>query len=106
MSEGLKLDTGKPPMDLLSPIALENIAKVFGFGMKKYGRWNYRKGMDWSRVIAAAYRHLNEFNKGIDIDPESGESHLSHLGCCVFMLLDYYYYNLGQDDRWKTEKKS
>lgn len=101
MSSGVKHDQGKPPMDLLSHKSLEEIAIVFGFGAKKYGRFNYRKGMAWSKVIAAAYRHLGAFNSGEDLDAESGEKHLAHLGCCVIMLLDYVRDHKELDDRYK-----
>ena len=99
-----KHDADKAPMELLSHEALLEIAKVFGFGAKKYGRFNYREGMEWSRVVGAAYRHLGAFNSGEDLDPESGLTHLAHLGCCVMMLLDYYREHKSKDDRYKGVK--
>lgn len=95
-----KFDSAKAPLDLLDFDAMCQIAEVFGFGAKKYGKFNYKKGMDWSRVIAAAYRHLGAFNSGENLDSESGKSHLAHLGCCVFMLLFYSKNHLGKDDRY------
>lgn len=104
---GKKFDSGKAPMELLSHQALLQIAKVFGHGAEKYGRYNYRAGLSWSRVIGAAYRHLGAFNSGEDLDPESGLSHIAHLGCCVIMLLDYVKDNPNLDDRYKcpTQKE-
>lgn len=98
---GIKHDQEKPPMELLSPVALEAIARVFGAGKVKYGKWNYREGMEWSRIIGAAYRHLTAFNRGEDYDPETKIAHLAHLACCAIMLMDYMYYELGTDDRWR-----
>lgn len=99
---GTKFDQNKVPMDLLSHKALEEIANVFGFGAKKYARFNYRKGLDYSRIIASAYRHLGAFNSGEDLDPESGLPHLGHLGCCVVMLLDMVREHPELDDRYKS----
>lgn len=100
MSEGKKFDSGKAPMELLSHHALVEIAKVFGHGAEKYGRFNYKNGLEWGRVIGAAYRHLGAFNAGEDLDAESGLSHLAHLGCCVIMLLDYIKEHPELDNRY------
>lgn len=101
MSEAKKFDNDKAPMELLSHKALLEIAKVFGHGAKKYGRYNYKAGLDWTRVIGAAQRHIGAFNSGEDLDPESGFSHLAHAGCCVIMLLDYIRTHPEKDDRYK-----
>lgn len=104
MSTGTKFDQGKPPMELLSHEALTQIAYVFGEGSKKYGRYNYRNGIHWSRVIGAAFRHLSAFNKGENADPETGYSHVAHLACCAFMLLDYIKEHPELDDRYKPNE--
>jgi dATP/dGTP diphosphohydrolase len=101
--EGVKFDTDKVPMELLSHEALTQIAKVLGYGASKYGRYNYKAGMKWSRIIGAAYRHLGAFNSGEDLDPETQLSHVAHLGCCVIMLLDYIKYHPELDDRYKQK---
>lgn len=105
MSQGKKNDAEKVPMDLLSHEALVEIAKVFGFGAKKYARHNYRGGIAYSRLVAAAYRHLGAFNSGEDVDPESGLPHVAHLGCCVVMLLDMLREHPELDDRYKPTKE-
>lgn len=97
-----KFDGDKARIDLVDPDFLETVGKVLGFGMRKYAANNWRKGMDWSRVIAAAYRHLGAINRGEDIDPESGLPHTGHLACCV-MFLDWYRDNRKEfDDRYST----
>ena len=100
---GKKHDSSKIRMDLLSPIALEEIAKVMTFGAKKYGDNNWRNGLAWSRVIGALLRHVFAFIRGEDTDPESGLSHLSHAGCCLMFLLEYRITHPTLDDRWKNE---
>lgn len=104
MDAAVKNDAEKPPMDLVPYPAILEIAKVLGFGARKYAAHNWRKGMKWSRLIAAAERHIGAFKEGEDLDPESGLSHLAHLGCCVVFLLTYQVTNIGTDDRWKPER--
>lgn len=99
--QGMKFDDEKPRMDLLSAEALREIAKVMTFGAKKYGDHNWRKGLAWSRVIAAALRHLTSFNAGEDKDKETGLSHLAHAGCCIMFLLEYEKSRKNFDDRYK-----
>lgn len=98
---GVKYDEGKAPLSLIPTCALVAEARVMGFGAKKYGRFNYRGGMDWSRLIDASLRHITAFSDGEDNDPESGLSHLAHARSCLGMLLDYVENNLGTDDRCK-----
>jgi len=85
---GLKFDLDKIKLDLLSPIAMEDLGKVLTHGAKKYGPNNWRKGILFSRLIAAAKRHLLKFEQGKDIDSESGLNHLAHSMCNLMMLLE------------------
>lgn len=101
-SEGVKHDNNKPDMSLLSTKALLEISKVMDFGKKKYSANNWRKGMQWSRLIAAALRHITAFNDGEDIDSETGISHLAHAGCCIMFLLEYEKTQKEKDDRYST----
>jgi len=101
ISEGMKHDANKIPVELLPTQALEEIAKALAFGQKKYNSWNWAKGFKWSRLIGAAMRHLFAWSRGEDTDKESGLSHLAHLGCCVLFLLQHELSQLGTDDRFK-----
>lgn len=103
MSEGVKHDQEKPDMSLLSSSAILKVAEVMTFGKKKYGSHNWRNGIAWSRVLAAALRHLFAFLSGEDKDPETGLSHMAHLGCCVMFLLEYEDTHKNLDDRYKKE---
>jgi hypothetical protein len=101
---GQKFDTDKPPMDLLDRHALEQIARVLAFGAGKYDRHNWRGGIRYSRLLAAALRHLHAFNDGEDKDPETGLSHIAHAGCCVMFLLWMEQARPDMDDRWLPAK--
>lgn len=102
IKEGVKHDDTKPPMDLLDPSFLEGTATVLGFGAFKYERHNWRNGIQYSRLIAAAFRHLNAINAGEDTDPESGLSHAWHLSCCAMFLGWMMENRKDLDDRWKS----
>jgi hypothetical protein len=98
---GRKFDQNKPRMDLLDSEFLEGVANVLGFGANKYAAHNWRGGINISRLIAAAYRHLGAINRGEDIDPESGLPHAHHLGCTVMFLSWMMAHKPELDDRWK-----
>lgn len=100
---GRKNDDGKVRLDLLPTEALEEIAKVLTFGAKKYAAHNWRKGFVWSRTVAAMLRHLYAWMRGEDKDPESGLSHMAHVGCNVLFLLTFIVTKTGEDDRFKED---
>lgn len=100
MSEGgLKYDSGKPKMSLVTTECIAGIARALEYGAAKYGRNNYKKGMDWTRVIDALMRHTRSFTDKEDNDTESGLNHLYHAGACINMLIYYYEKQVGNDDR-------
>lgn len=98
---GIKLDSNKPPMDLIDPDFLIGLANVLGFGAKKYDRWNWKKGIALSRLISAAYRHLTSINNNEDLDKETGLQHAFHLAACAMFLAHTIKNRKDLDDRWK-----
>jgi len=97
-----KFDEEKVPLELVDPYAVEGLAKVLGFGAKKYATNNWRGGLQYTRLIGAIKRHLAAIEKGEDIDTESGLPHVDHLGC-EWMFLSYFMkHRIDLDDRWKT----
>jgi len=101
--QGLKHDQGKPRMDLLDPDALTELSKVLTFGAQKYDAHNWRKGINYSRIIAAAMRHMNAILGGEDIDPETGLLHAAHVMCNMQFLIAFRD-RRDLDDRWRPEK--
>lgn len=85
----MKFDNDKNRLDLISPGFLEGLGRVLTHGAKKYEANNWKKGIKYDRVYGALLRHLNAWWGGEDIDPESGDSHLYHAGCCIMMLSEF-----------------
>lgn len=100
-TEGKKFDQEKPDLSLLSSIAIVEVAKVMTYGKKKYSANNWRGGIVWTRLIAAALRHIFAFSGGESLDPETGLSHMAHAMCCLMMLLEFQKNRTDLDDRYK-----
>jgi hypothetical protein len=100
-----KFDSGKPPLDLLDRYALEQIAYALQYGAGKYSRNNWRDGIEQSRLIAAALRHIMAHNDGEDIDSESRCLHLAHASCCIMFAINLLATRPDLDDRHKGNKQ-
>lgn len=98
---GMKHDQEKPRMDLLDTSWLVGVAEILTFGAKKYASHNWRGGIELSRLIAAALRHISSFNDGEDIDAETGKSHLYHASCCLMFASWMLNNRPDLDDRYK-----
>lgn len=83
----------------IDPLPIMEVAKVAGFGGKKYDRYNYLRGYNWSLSYDALQRHLHQFWAGQWADRESGLPHLAHAAWHCLALMSFYIRNLGTDDR-------
>jgi hypothetical protein len=98
---GIKHDQQKEPLSLLSRTWLLGVAKVMAFGAKKYAAHNWRNGIERSRLISAALRHIMAYNEGQDLDEETKLSHLDHASCCLMFARELHDTRPDLDDRWK-----
>lgn len=101
---GVKYDSDKPNMSLLSSIAITELTKVLDFGAKKYSSHNWRKGISSTRLIAAALRHLFAYLGGETCDPETGLNHVAHAMCCCMFLLELVVTHPKLDDRFVVQE--
>ena len=85
--------------ELIPTQALQELARVYGFGAGKYSDWNYLKGYNWSLSVGALQRHLALWALGEEVDEESGLSHLAHVAWHAFTLQTFQLHPLGTDDR-------
>lgn len=100
VTDGVKLDAGKPRWDLLPFDFLDDVAAVLEYGERKYAARNWELGMAWGRLLGAALRHLAAWARGTNTDAESGLPHLAHAACCVLMLGALVKRSTGTDDRF------
>jgi len=106
MGKATKYDSNKKVRpELLPSKATEEVMKVFTFGAEKYGDFNWRKGLEFSRLWGAAQRHQMAFWQGQDLDEESGLPHIAHAIANLMMLLemgrewdDRPYKSKGEED--------
>lgn len=96
---GARYNTGKADLSLIPLSTLEDEARVWMYGAKKYKAFNWMKGMQWSVPLACALRHLAAFQNGEDIDEESGQPHIAHAMCNLRMLTLYSKTYKEGDDR-------
>jgi hypothetical protein len=96
---GSKYDHGKPQVHLVPDELVYGAARAFMYGAEKYSKWNWCKGLEWSRLRDACERHLRAFFAGNDFDEESGLHHLDHLAAAVGMLVAHVARGVGKDDR-------
>ena len=108
VDEGTKHDSNKVRTDLYPTASFLGTCRVLTHGAKKYAARNWEKGILYGRVYGALLRHLFAWWAGEDIDPESGEHHLDHAGCCIAFLQHYTKHpaHYGSfDDRPRAETK-
>ncbi len=103
--KGIKHDDSKPDLSLIPTDALWGTAAALSYGAKKYQRHNFRNGLNYSRLVAAAMRHLTAWNEGEEVDNESLLSHLDHAMATLAMLKFMSVNKKEMDDRYITEKK-
>lgn len=117
--EGLRFNDDKIRYDLLEPFAIEQLARIFTKGAKKYADNNWLKGMKWSKMIASLKRHIAAFERGedYDFDPNcegckngtcvnhTGELHMAQAAWNAMGLVSYYKYHPELDDRLHTIMK-
>jgi hypothetical protein len=95
-------DEGKLPLAHLPWAAIDEMNEVQAYGHKKYQDFNnYRKGMEVSRNISCALRHIRDYLTGADIDHESGLNPLAHAMCRLAFVIQNLHDNVAIDDRYK-----
>lgn len=80
----------KVMMELLPWPELEEIAKVYTAGAKKYGAHNWENLPDgYERYKGAMLRHLTEVEKGNDVDDDTGCLHSAQVAWNAIAMLHF-----------------
>lgn len=80
--------------DLISPVALERLAEIYGEGSLKYTPHNWRKGIPMMNLYNHAKAHLNMWMKG-----DTSEDHLGHALWNIATMIDFEETRPDLDDR-------
>lgn len=104
-AKGIKFDTEKTRLDLLSAVWIEGVGKVLTYGARKYAAHNWRNGIERSRLLGAALRHIFSYLNGEDRDPETGLLHLYHASCCLMFASELHFTRPDLDDRYGVNQK-
>lgn len=103
MSKGDKDDSEKAKIHLIPTEAILGMAFALGMGAKKYGAYNFRGGIEYTRIIDSLMRHTLAFLAGEDNDPESGLPHTHHILANAAMI-EFMRVNRPEcDDRYKKK---
>ena len=86
MSQGDRFNEGKLKWSLVPQSSLIPMVQVLEFGAKKYGAYNWVKGLSIRETCESLKRHLDAFMEGEDIDSDSGLSHIGHIQCNALFL--------------------
>jgi len=96
-----RFNEGKMAWELIDFQALEPLVEVLMFGATKYSKDNWKKGQSITELLGSLFRHIIAFQKGEDLDEESGKSHIGH-AMCNLMFIQYVLNNHKHfDDRKK-----
>lgn len=85
--------------DLLPWDALEEVARVYAYGAKKYADRNWEKGYPWGWSFQALIRHASRWMCGETYDKETGLHHMAHACFHCLALVTYAIREVGKDDR-------
>lgn len=75
--------------DLIPTRPLEELAKHYGRGARKYDDHNWARGYEWSKSYAAMQRHAQAFWSGENIDEETGSPHIIAVAWHAFTLTEF-----------------
>jgi hypothetical protein len=106
-NEGTRLNKGKLRWQNVPLWMFEEVIRAGQFGERKYGTYNFLKGLKVNECLDSMKRHASEFenpNKP-DIDSESG---VHHLGCVAWNAIVALYMVQNRpdlDDRYKGDLK-
>jgi hypothetical protein len=95
-----RFNEGKIRYDLIAPLPLDELARVYTYGTVKYDDDNWWKGLKWKKeVFGCITRHIWKWMRGEKYDDESGLHHLAHAAWNCFTLMEYERCGIGIDDR-------
>lgn len=81
-----RLNEGKLQWSLVDFPSLEPMVEVLGYGSLKYAPDNWKRGLPVRKQIDSLLRHVTAIASGVELDEESGLSHIGHAQCNLMFL--------------------
>ncbi len=107
---GLRYNVSKLPLSWVPGSLVKAVAAVLKKATERpvnpYPAHNWRKGLKWAEVSESLERHLIAWREGENLDPDTGLSHLWHMGCNIAFLIEFEEKKLGTDDRFVYPRQS
>ena len=95
-------DDGKLPLAQLPWAAIDELSRVQQYGYGKYKDFNnYCKGLEVTRNLSCALRHIRDYLTGHNTDVESGCPPLAYALCRITFVLENIHEGTEIDDRFK-----
>ena len=94
---GMRFNTDKVMLGLISSLAKEGCARVLMFGMLKYDSWNWMKGLPISETLDSLERHMDKLRQGERIDSDSGLPHVDHIQCNAMFVSHFHHSGMWED---------
>ncbi len=95
---GVRKNTGKLRIELLTFDWNWALADVMTQGSIKYAARNWERGMAWSTMVGCALRHTFKFMCGERYDKETGCHHLAMAAWNLLALMSYDLRDIGEND--------
>ena len=83
-------DIGEARFDLISPYALEALARVYGHGASRHGDRNWEQGLPKGDTLNRVLRHLAAYMKGNTDDDHLGHAFWGLAALIHFTETGYY----------------
>lgn len=89
---GNRYNEKKLPMALASVYAKRGMVRVLAWAAaRKYGPWNWSKGLDIAETTESLERHLDDLRCGKFYDDESGLPIIDHIQCNAMFLSHFFH---------------
>lgn len=99
--KALRYNKDKRKWSLVDYKSLEPMIEVLEFGVLKYSKNNWKKGLNKEEILESIMRHLSALMDGESNDSESGVSHMGHIMCNAMF---YSYFDRKEKELNKEQK--
>lgn len=89
---------GKGRYDLITPVGLRRLARVYELGAKVYGDRNWELGMPLSRFLDSLERHINEWKEAKLSGTEMTEDKIAQAAWNIFAIMHFEELRPDLDD--------